>query len=1363
MPMSKIYSSIRCFAVIILAGCSVVSYGQSLACNGGVNISMDNNCEVVMDARHILKGEAQNPDPIGYLLSVKNLDGSTPTDILVYDLANSEFSDTIGSQGEYLKFLHPGAYTVTIQRKSDGVRCWSDLLVEDKLLPFTEDCPCASTDLVPDEDCIFSCASINQVLDSQTLTGQAGVNPVFKDNCGNTGSVTFQDVLRQDTSCGGWIITRTWRSLVPDANGTMVNKDLKCVQRFIFKNIGVSAIMPPSNKVVVTCGIDTDPQSLRNYFSDTTYFNNPNKDTALVRSYPSLVDTLPGGSLVLSKIGEGLSGNTNDAYCKLTASFTDSPTIPFCGDIGYKFVRTWHVIDWCTNETLPPLTQIIKVMDNEAPTFMLNDTIAISSTDPWSCDVDIIAVSPDSLMDNCSAANQLTWKAYVLVSGTRIEANATNGYQLSGIGTGQYVVNYEVTDLCGNTATDSAVLIIKDMIKPVALSKRRVKVTFSSFQGECVAKVFTRHIDANSFDACDDEVDLSIRRFESGDAFGPFVKFHGDDLTDVTAAGVPFGEVVVELKVEDDSGNFNLGWTTVVLEDKATDVTTVCGDTSVSVSCTAVLDSVIADYLPTVTLNGCSDRALPVGYQVRSNTISSSCNTGEVEVDYFIEGSANIICTKVFNFGDSDRLSIQFPTADITVGCEDTDFGDVIITGGNCNNALPTEKITEFDVPAGLGYCKKILREITVIDWCNYTPNTGDTTGIYRFVQTIKVDDNSNPIIECQSQEVSAGASCGVAGIIVTASGTDLGSCSEALSWEASVDTDGDGNYDLDLDVTSASGDDVSATITASLAVGTHNVRWRALDGCGNGDEVVCTVKVIDNIAPAPQCVTIVSTATMNTDGSVTIWAADFDPNNSSLDNCGGPLTYSFSGEDRSATNRTFSCSDIADGISAIIDMRLYVWDASGNNDFCNVQLRIDDNNSNACPDSSSINMGASSLISGMIISSNGDRLESAMVTNTSMTTQAIHDQATNVDGQYAFADNAMMSDYEITVEKSDDYLNGVSTLDLVLIQRHILGYSRFESPYKMIAADVNSDTRISAIDLVQLRNLILGRTTTFPSGQSWKFIDASQQLENGVAPWPLTEKLYVPQLQSEMLNQDFIGIKIGDVNGTAIANSTLVGYGRSANRLVLNVPNKEVRKGDIHQLTLDLSGINDIYGVQLNLLLNKGQWLDVKSNDISLSDEMMSINNDQLLLSWATAEGVDGEQTFTFIFKALADGILSDFVNIDASGLSSEVYMGSSLERHQLDINYQEVADVDFTLHQNVPNPFDGNTTISFSIGKPGAVELSIFDVTGRQLMSQSEIYDAGTHSVDIDENLVEQKGILYYQISFDNKVATKKMISIE
>ncbi|MBL0102221.1 MAG: hypothetical protein IPP49_21100 [Saprospiraceae bacterium] len=39
--------------------------------------------------------------------------------------------------------------------------------------------------------------------------------------------------------------------------------------------------------------------------------------------------------------------------------------------------------------------------------------------------------------------------------------------------------------------------------------------------------------------------------------------------------------------------------------------------------------------------------------------------------------------------------------------------------------------------------------------------------------------------------------------------------------------------------------------------------------------------------------------------------------------------------------------------------------------------------------------------------------------------------------------------DYQITASKGGDYLNGVSTLDLVLIQRHILGIQTLDSPYK--------------------------------------------------------------------------------------------------------------------------------------------------------------------------------------------------------------------------------------------------------------------------------------------------------------------------
>ena len=62
---------------------------------------------------------------------------------------------------------------------------------------------------------------------------------------------------------------------------------------------------------------------------------------------------------------------------------------------------------------------------------------------------------------------------------------------------------------------------------------------------------------------------------------------------------------------------------------------------------------------------------------------------------------------------------------------------------------------------------------------------------------------------------------------------------------------------------------------------------------------------------------------------------------------------------------------------------------------------------------------------------------------------------------------------YRIVPYKNDDPLNGVSTFDLVLINKHILGVELLNSPYKMIAADANKSNYISTFDIVELRKLL--------------------------------------------------------------------------------------------------------------------------------------------------------------------------------------------------------------------------------------------------------------------------------------------------
>jgi hypothetical protein len=52
---------------------------------------------------------------------------------------------------------------------------------------------------------------------------------------------------------------------------------------------------------------------------------------------------------------------------------------------------------------------------------------------------------------------------------------------------------------------------------------------------------------------------------------------------------------------------------------------------------------------------------------------------------------------------------------------------------------------------------------------------------------------------------------------------------------------------------------------------------------------------------------------------------------------------------------------------------------------------------------------------------------------------------------------------------------------------------------------------------------------------------------------------------------------------------------------------------------------------------------------------------------------------------------------------------------------------DKQFTLEQNYPNPFNPTTTIRYKLEQPGQVRLSIFDMTGREVMRVIDQYQVG------------------------------------
>src|SRR5690606_9547058 len=170
--------------------------------------------------------------------------------------------------------------------------------------------------------------------------------------------------------------------------------------------------------------------------------------------------------------------------------------------------------------------------------------------------------------------------------------------------------------------------------------------------------------------------------------------------------------------------------------------------------------------------------------------------------------------------------------------------------------------------------------------------------------------------------------------------------------------------------------------------------------------------------------------------------------------------------------------------------------------------------------------------ISGLVVDVQGNPLEGATILR-AQTSDFTSVQSTQSDetGAFAFPNVVSGADHYLRGHNVTGWLDGVNTLDLVAIQRHLLGQRLFESPYQYIAADANNSRSVSAIDLVELRKLILGKYDVLPNNTSWRYglAAAPPTLES---PWDMKEVLALTHLTEAFTSADFVGVKVGDVNG---------------------------------------------------------------------------------------------------------------------------------------------------------------------------------------------------------------------------------------
>jgi len=134
------------------------------------------------------------------------------------------------------------------------------------------------------------------------------------------------------------------------------------------------------------------------------------------------------------------------------------------------------------------------------------------------------------------------------------------------------------------------------------------------------------------------------------------------------------------------------------------------------------------------------------------------------------------------------------------------------------------------------------------------------------------------------------------------------------------------------------------------------------------------------------------------------------------------------------------------------------------------------------------------------------------------------------------YDNNSEVKSLRIEVIKNQYYLNGVSTLDLVFIIKHILQERPFENYTQVIAAQLNEDKKITGIDITELRKLILGVSLELSAHRSWVFFHNSVLQANkstDLRNYDLTFNAYEFPLDEFYI----LAIKKGDVTGNAVTH----------------------------------------------------------------------------------------------------------------------------------------------------------------------------------------------------------------------------------
>lgn len=554
--------------------------------------------------------------------------------------------------------------------------------------------------------------------------------------------------------------------------------------------------------------------------------------------------------------------------------------------------------------------------------------------------------------------------------------------------------------------------------------------------------------------------------------------------------------------------------------------------------------------------------------------------------------------------------------------------------------------------------------------------------------------------------------------------------------------------------------------VNPELPFGRHKIRWIVSDACGNETyceylltikdclkpEIICLNGLSVNIQPSSTVtiypsdliVYVADNCTPAAELELSIAASELEYLDFPLDSMGNPFE-----------SIQFDCSKT--GVQGI---DLWVRDNEGNSGQCETYVIVQDNLGMCSSDPVSV--------AGFLLTEDEAGIEEAFVTM-----EASHPQIPLSDemavstgtGLFLFQ-NALPygSDAVLIPFKDDNYTNGVSTYDLVLINQHILGQIPLDGPYNMIAADANHSGSITIYDVAELRKLVLGIYSDLPDSDSWRFVDAAHSFADPNNPFafPFPESISLYDLQSNPPDQEFIGIKIGDVNGSALPNNNAF---RADTRTPFYLSLEDRYLGKHEVLEFELAFPENLDALQFALSCTDLEILDLAPYG-GLKNEELALHHSGLLsVAWSRT-GAAPKTGLRLTVRATRDAWLSELLALVSEPTPAMAYRHASGGAAEMPVQLRfenSGAGEALRLFQNTPNPVVEHTNIAFYLPQATDCILEISDQTGRKIYTQKANYGKGYNQEQLPVSVFPGKGVYYYSLSTDSDYAVRSLLVLD